>query len=161
LFAGPSNGVAIMTSYAQIFDETVDGVEQAIGAQRWSDLAPELDAVADQAVGAVLDGRDDDVMHAAERIEPTYSRLLTGHQLVDAEPDARIAAGMLRGMTKFLSVAARRRRAPRCETMLHNPNYRPLADALFARRDGLTGRELAHALHVTEETIARKLPELR
>ncbi|MBI2108745.1 MAG: hypothetical protein HYT93_01000 [Parcubacteria group bacterium] len=99
-----------MSERAQFITDLLKDINISIKEGRLSSLGPDFDAFAEEIVEALVEGRDDDIAHANDLVEKTYTFTVIQNDLVDIEPTAQIIAGQLRAFLKLLSIASRHRR---------------------------------------------------
>jgi hypothetical protein len=150
-----------MSTSHEFVSELARDITSAVAEKEWASVSADLTVLAEQVVQALIDHREQDVKNAYEAVESAYSTLVTGFQVEDSVADAKSAASELRAYTRLLSVALAYRSSPAIQEIALDHRFRPLLEKLLPWPDGMSGRELAKALYVRPETIARKLPILR
>lgn len=141
-----------------LLDESLALIDGMITHSDWPAAEVELELFAEEFVEALIERRDDDIRHAADRLETLYSRTLVGTRNAP-EPKAMQTVGQLRGYAALLLAATRHRAPPSPETVLSDETSRLLLDALQGGR--ASNRDLARRINRREETVARTLPKLR
>ena len=146
-----------MSTSHEFVSELARDITSAVAEKEWASVSADLTVLAEQVVQALIDHREQDVKNAYEAVESAYSTLVTGFQVEDSVADAKSAASELRAYTRLLSVALAYRSSPAIQEIALDHRFRPLLEKLLPWPDGMSGRELAKALYVRPETIARKL----
>lgn len=127
-------------------------------------------ALADRVMGALTSQRAVDAKLGAAELQaafrdalakspPETRRLITSPQASPAELKAAFSLGQLDFAGTLLGRAVERRADARFEEMLEDPRFRPLVRALA--QGPASGVDLAARLSVAEETVSRKLQQLR
>lgn len=149
-----------MNARTDFVGELTSAIRSSVESGSWTEARTDLTALSEQVLGLVVSADEEELSRAYRTVERTYTALVTANQ-IDTKMNARTAAAELESLTRMLTLAIARKEASAEGDEVQDPNLRPLLDKLWRNPAGMSGRELAEALLVRPETIARKLPVLR
>lgn len=144
--------------HSEVAQGAIERLEAAAASGEREAVDSAVQIAMDLVADALIFGRREIVEGLLRPVERIASELATG---ASSAPKVAEAIGQLRALTTMLGVAACRQPAPSVSDVAREPKYHSILEALLSCDDAFTNRELARQTGLTEETVARRLPELR